>query len=302
MKRQLTSGLAVAVSILVLSACSLIEKVQPVTEVPSEEFDQWSLVLDGERVDDLRADPEKIKAKVRELLKSDPWSDDKARKSKGEPPRLDEEYFRALTEGRLPGTPVPEALKGIGGFSARGLLRAADGQRQVITGKIRDYVYDDSNKSGHLAVDTRVEIFATRESFVMHKPDVTLRYHWDIEIEPGAFEVQKHSGEDLDPFPGTEKHPVPVEFTDATLKDIKKRGLIYKLFAKGEKIVVRHIYQVFDDGSIERLPNKDPLYESTEESCIDIMFDRFPPAIDLPPQRGYCLGRCDQPQVVNTGA
>ncbi len=181
-------------------------------------------------------------------------------------------------------------------------MRAADGQRQVITGKIRDYVYDDSTKGGHLAVDTRVEIFKTDESFVAHKPDVTLRYHWDIEIQPGTFEVQPHSGNDLDPFPGTAKYPVPIQFTKATLKDIKKRGLKYKLFAKGEEIVVRHIYQVFDDGSIERLPDTDPWYQSTEESCIDIMFDRFPPAIDLPPQRGYCLGRCDQPQVVNTGA
>ena len=295
MKCHLTPGLAMAAVLLVLPACSLIGKVPPADERPADDLQSWSLVVDGERVDDLRADPEKLKAKVRELLGTDPWSDDEARKAEGKPSLLDERTLRAFEEGRVPQADIPDALKGIGGFTALGLLRAAIGERQVITGKIRDYVYDKAERSGHLAVDTWVKIYRTPRSFITDAPDATLRYHWDIEVE-GIYVEQEHTGDDLNPFPG------PVEFTDEAKREIKARGLKYKLFAQGEKIVVRHVYQVFEDGTILRLDDEHPFYEQTKESCIDILFDREPPAIDLPPQRGYCLGRCDKPQVVNTGA
>lgn len=308
MKRYCIAGVAVIV-VCSLSACSLVRhksEKQPSTE----DFDNWSLVLNGERVDDLRADPEKIREAVRKLLKYEPWNDDKAGKKddksddkKDDPERMDEKRYRALMAGKDPDDGVtPDALKGIAGFSTTGLKRASEGQRQLIRGKIRDYVYDDKTKSGHLAVDTWVTVFNDAKAFINDKPDEVIRYHWDIEIEAEAFEVQPHSGDPENPFPPTKKYPNPVQFTEETLRDIEARGLKYKLFAQGEKVVVRHVYRVGADGKLERLPAGHPFYEPSKESCIDIMFDRYPPALDLPPQRGYCLGRCDQPQVVNTGA
>jgi hypothetical protein len=77
--------------------------------------------------------------------------------------------------------------------------------------------------------------------------------------------------------------------------------LKYKLNAKGTGIVVRHVYRKVDSDPIELLPPTDPRYASTAESCIDLLFNPYPPETELPPQIGYCLGRCEQPAILNTG-
>lgn len=49
------------------------------------------------------------------------------------------------------------------------------------------------------------------------------------------------------------------------------------------------------------LPPNDYRYTSTAESCIDLLSHPYPPEFELPPQKGYCLGRCEHPFIVNTG-
>jgi hypothetical protein len=185
---------------------------------------------------------------------------------------------------------VPSALGGIAGFAVVSFLEAyaAESRPRVgptISGKIKDYVFNEDDLSGHLAVDTRV---------YFPWSGIIDRFHWDIEVRPGTYQVIPHSGNPNNPFPNT------VAFDKKKLKDIDARGLDHKLFAQGPGIRVRHVYKIRDDGSIKRLSNNHPYYASTLDSCIDLMFAGKPPAIRLPPQIGYCLGRCAQPAVVNT--
>ncbi|MCE3248287.1 MAG: hypothetical protein K0R41_2112, partial [Geminicoccaceae bacterium] len=80
---------------------------------------------------------------------------------------------------------VPDALSGIGGFSTLLAVRAyLSDEAHRVQGKIRDYVYVDSDKSGHLAVDVLTEFFASakdRDSGEL--PIRTELLHWDIDVE-----------------------------------------------------------------------------------------------------------------------
>ena len=319
MRRCWTVSIVAVVAILGLSACAefSFHRSKATTQPPSSNLGGLAVVVNGAPIGELLADPVELRKVLTDLELDDlALVDDRGKlsevgrknvqdlldriKSRGNDPKDkgETEYLRATDD-------VRRSLLGVGGFSVVQLLEAllASGvERQVfLSGGIKDYIFDKDTKSGHLAVDTRIKIYETSESFIKGVPDRVERYHWDIEVE-GIYEVQEHSGNDLDPFPGTAQYPDGVEFTKYTLREIKRRGLKYKLFAKGEKIKVRNVYEIFEDGSVTLLPKEHIFYTSTEESCIDIMFDRFPPAVDLPPQRGYCLGRCDHPQVVNTGS
>jgi hypothetical protein len=199
----------------------------------------------------------------------------------------------------------PSALSGIGGYAIVPLLEAyADvtiSLPPTITGKIRDYVFDEDDMSGHLAVDTTVTYLGRAACPLGYLPcprlrtrPVIERLHWDIEVRPGTYRVIPHSGIYEDPFPNT------VHFSKEKLADIKARGLNHKLFAQGPGIRVRHVYKIMDDGSIKRFHNNHPYYASTLDSCIDLMFAGKPRATHLPMQKYYCLGRCAQPAVVNS--
>ena len=207
------------------------------------------------------------------------------------------ELLRGIEAGTLAQDQVPAAFRGIGGFGV-GLLAKAYffGEVHKVQGKIRDYVYDEGAKSGHLAVDVRTLTFASVKDRDSGKPPTkTELLHWDIDVE-GVYEVHSRGLDFLDPFPD-----VDLTLPGYAIAGIWIRDLRYKLHAKGTGIKVRHIYRKVDDGPIELLPAADPLYASTGDSCIDLLFNPYPPELELPPQIGYCLGRCEHPAILNTG-
>lgn len=291
MKRQWINALLVFVTTCGLSSCAQIQREEAPAAMaeaePEADFQEWVLVVKGVPIQRLVEDPEELRKAVVELV----GTDDRGQIS---------EWVSAVRSRAGNAEGVHANLTGLAGFSAVQLLEAylasfteLDAQRKV-SGKIVDYIFDDAEKAGHLAVNTKVEYFDTSESYASQVPDRVKRYHWDIEVTDGTYQVIPHSGNRNDPFPGT------LALVEPTLTAVEDRGLDHKLWAKGTGIVVRHVYEVFSDGSITRLPDTHPFYPSTAASCIDMMFAGPPPAIYLPPQPAYCLGRCDHPEVVNT--
>jgi len=177
-----------------------------------------------------------------------------------------------------------------------------------VYGKIRKWVFhldnddpQDMKGHGHLAVEMKTEYFDhVNGSDVVTRREIL---NWDIEVKRNGYKVVKREGprdiSNREPFPNT--IPLPAEKVDPSNADsIWARDLDYKLFARGNSIFVRNIYRQVDDNSIELLPRTHSYYNITECSCIDIMFDGFPPELELPPQAGYCLGRCNSPYIMNS--
>jgi hypothetical protein len=269
---KIAAGAWVAIGVLLITA-------PVIAQVPDQEgFETWITMVGGAPIEEVLAEPERAASVVEELLGNS-----------------DREFVRGLLERLRRGVAfpvdvrgVPSALGGIAGFAVVSFLEAYAAESRVgptISGKIKDYVFDENDLSGHLAVDTRV---------YFPWSGIIDRFHWDIEVRPGTYQVIPHSGDPNNPFPNT------VAFDPPKLADIAQRGLDHKLFAQGPGIRVRDVYKIGDDGSIQRYPDNHPYYASTLDSCIDLMFAGEPPAIYLPPQPGYCLGRCAQPAVVNS--
>ncbi|MGI9437906.1 MAG: hypothetical protein ACR2Q4_24250, partial [Geminicoccaceae bacterium] len=180
--------------------------------------------------------------------------------------------------------------------------------RTKVCGKIRDYVFVDETKSGHLAVELVQEEYCTRQAFLDCKPDRVTTYHWDIEVPEYCYEVHERddNGFPNNPFPTLPDVSFPPHALDPDdARSIWCRCLDYKLYAKGSKIRILNVYKSVDGGDLIRLDESKPenagYYQSTESSCVDIMFKGYPPATQLPPQIEYCLGRCVHPPVVNSG-
>ena len=183
-------------------------------------------------------------------------------------PQLPEQIARTK-QGEARAVDVPQELTGIAGFHqiqvAEIALTSLDEGRQeeqrLICGKIRDYVYDKNERSGHLAVDTRIEIFNTVASYNVRIADSVERYHWDIDINGIYQEILRDDTNPNDPFPNTVKLPEAAK-DPSNPNGIWLRGgppgLDHKLYAQGSEIEVRHVYQKFDNGSIVRLDDAHP--------------------------------------------
>jgi hypothetical protein len=201
--------------------------------------------------------------------------------------------------GFVPREEVPAALTGIGGFSTQLVLRAfLFKEAHKVQGRIRDYIYVDATKSGHLAVDVKTLYFASAADRDAGKlPKRTELLHWDIEVD-SIYEVHERGTDYDDPFPY-----VDLELPTNAITSIwdPTRDLKYKLHAKGPGIKVRHVYRKIDSGTMQLLPSTDYRYTTTYESCIDLLFNPYPPESELPPQKGFCLGRCKHPDIINTG-
>lgn len=82
----------------------------------------------------------------------------------------------------------------------------------------------------------------------------------------------------------------------------------YKLWDRGQSVQVGYaVRQLFRGKRGEkkkwgRFPRRSPIYETSDDNCIDMMFVPNPPEVlgTLAPP-GYCLGRCASPPVINTG-
>jgi len=286
MKRFWITSVAAMAAIFGLSACSTIKRL------PSAgDFADTNVYIAGERADQI--DPMKLRQKLSELEGIDLITDDGRSKLKQLLEKIDKNSERKKYSGRK--IDVPDALKGIGGFHTRLLIRAALSPpdaviTQKLSGKIRRYIFNKYTYGGYLEVNTTVETFVNGTRTGKDK------YWWSIAVLPGTYGVYKRDENNLtDPFPGTLRLP------DAALdpenpRGIWKRHLDHKLYAVGEGIVV---LAVTKNGDL--LPKTDPAYESDENSCIDLLFKGYPPEQDLPPQSAYCLGRCQSPLIVNTG-
>lgn len=304
MRRHGTIGAAAFAVIIALPSCApgpaLDEEPEAVAAppeqrleaLPEEELEAWTLMVDGQPVDELLRDRERADAILQRLL--------------GAPLERTtlERLVADIKEGRT-SVDLPGDLSGIGLFTTvqffDAYLAALDDAEatQTLSGKIQDYIFDDAQKAGHLAVDTRLEFFDTAASAAAMTPDRVERYHWDIEVLDGTYEVVPRSTIPTDPFPGT------LQFSPEMIAKLTARGLDHKLWAihdaSSNKIIsVRNVYQLFDDGSITRLPNGHRYYQTSDESCIDMMFAGYPAAHTLPAQPAYCLGRCAEPQIINT--
>jgi hypothetical protein len=231
-----------------------------------------------------------------------------------------DDWRERLIEGEPPPEApkeVPSALRGIGGFSTTLLLKKllgiphAHGQGlladPVVYGKIRDYIFLKESNSGHMSVDVCID----QRMFVPLGEDRREFFHWDIEIPSGIYKVweRKDPGNISnptsynEPFPGL-NFSLPKEAVDpANPRSIWRRGLDHKLHAEGVDIEVRDIYyRTSNDPNLKRLPDGDPGYQSTVESCIDLFTQGSPPATfgELV-ENAYCLGRCGHPPIFNTG-
>lgn len=282
MMRFWTLG-AAAIAVVSLSACEQLHE-----KFERDRFDEWSLVAAGEVVGGPRFSGDQLNKIASELLEFDVGTDEGRAKAKG--------ILAEFDKSTVTRKDVPAALTGVAGQSALSLVRWAVGEPQIISGKIRDYIYDDGEKSGHLAVDTRVETFSSLANLSGGSPFRVEFFHWDIEVID-IYEVIPRGPDPFDPFPKTVQFPPEALGPNG---NIRRRGLDHKLFARGKGIVVRHVYRTIGNGPIERLPDDHPFYETTEDSCIDLLFKGYPPASELPRQEFYCLGRCEDPQVVNT--
>lgn len=227
------------------------------------------------------------------------------------------EELRALLDRISNGTlvdleAIPSEFYGIEGLSTIIALRTfALNEPVIMKGKIVDYGFaKDSEQfgSGHLAVQMTLGYYDAMD--VLYKQEFL---HWDVEIirdgSVDGYEVRERQGDaasDPDnPFPNTVSFP-PEATNPADLRSVWARGLDHKLFAKYNDIKIRNVYLKTrtvaspPDNDFVRLDDNDYRYQATPSSCIDIMFAGYPPPIELPPQIGYCLGRCDHPQIYNS--
>lgn len=203
-----------------------------------------------------------------------------------------------------------------------------DEYRTKLCGKICDYIYSSASEGGHLSVDTLEEEYYSTSSFLNCEPDRATFLHWDIEIPEGLYRVFERcdDGFHLNPFPQPELEDVkfaPQSLDPDDSRSIWCRCLTHKLYAedktemehgKDKRIIIRHVYRQICERDSEGIPLLGPLepidkshpdyhlyHDLTEKSCIDIMFKGKPPEVQLPRQAEYCLGRCKQPAVINSG-
>ena len=236
------------------------------------------------------------------------------------------------------GASLPPSLQGLAGCLAVIYLRAylgrlADENDQLkfeggkvvptkpeyrikVSGKITDYLYVSApapatasvppvvaGGQGHLSVNMVYQEFDTEDEFIACNPTASELQHWDIEFK--SCEVHRRDDARLpdDPYPAIELDFPPHSLDPDDGRSIWCRCLDHKLYAEGEAIEVRSVYrQRSGETALELLPSEHACYQSSKDSCIDLMFKGFPPATTLPPQKEYCLGRCPHPPIVNTGS
>lgn len=234
---------------------------------------------------------------------------------------------------------VPPALQGIGGLSTTLVLERLlplDGDplgNRVLSGKIRDYAFDDDAKRGHISVDTCIDVAGAQAPGTSAGEFI----HWDIDVAKGGFVVDER----VEPDP---PHPTPPDvtipeadaadypdnpfpaislaFPDFSLdandeRGIWQRGLDHKLHASKEVMTVTDIYYrklvgTPDEVTLRRLPDTtepdtDERYINNADSCVDLLTRGRPPGTfaelaKLHEQgNGYCLGRCTGTPIVNSG-
>jgi hypothetical protein len=223
------------------------------------------------------------------------------------------QQIRASNE--IGGVDVP-GLTGLGGGYGHAFLDLAgealdnQGARVVVSlsGQILDYEFtttiDDDTGVGRLEVVTYITSRVVPSGMGV-PPAKTDAYRWKIHvIDDGFTVVHRDDGASDGPFPGT------IPFNQEMKDRIDSLGFTRKLWVKGEKIVIDEIWldKNYDatNPDFVQLSSTDPkyakLFVSDENSCIDMMFVGQPPEEfdDLLAPPFYCLGRCENPWIINT--
>ncbi len=332
MKNTIGNSLGL-IAALFLSACEFNKVESPVghyappEESPIEEFASWTDVVPqqtfiGVRVEGGAAD-EFETFNINDVLSNENLL---RRALDTHFPELREvrnlrERIEILIGDKYAGSEEHPALRGLGGVVARAFLRAASAaldsdtglfnERQRVFhftyGRILYYEYNNEDSptapgSGRLETIT----YYTRVTVPIGTPDNTGEIisetdavRWKVDVGKGGFEVVERDDSAPDgPFPDT------MEFSDAMKNRVQFLGFEYKLWAEGELITIDEVARK-DHGETDYtiLPGSAPEYHEGPDNCIDMMFVDPPP-----PRRGvlrpplYCLGRCAQPHLVNTGA
>lgn len=221
---------------------------------------------------------------------------------------------------------ISRIARGIAGFQTSIFLKSLLFLEDpcVIKGRITRYEFCDESSSddfcptnihginkhigagsGHLAVEMKVETF--RGDIAASDIIKTRFTKWEIDIVRDmkngqeGYRIIERTGDiynpNKDPFPGTVKFPEAN--TDINSEhSVWQRGLDHKLYAEGRSICVREIQEEIDGGGLAPVPSNDPRYQTDQDSCIDLMFNGYP--TDVLPKKDYCLGRCADPQIVNS--
>ena len=184
-------------------------------------------------------------------------------------------------------------------------------------GQITDYNYDQSDGTGELNVTTYITWKVVTSGSGNPAPK-TEAYKWIISVEPTSglsftgFQDEMNTGNINNPFPAS-----GMTFDPDTLNRIQSLGFTRKLWVRGDDIVIEEIrHRKWNKMTFVLLDKTDPKYErlydmtGDEDSCIDIFF-AVPSASPLPTNMVqlnalggppfYCLGRCANPMILNTG-
>lgn len=174
-----------------------------------------------------------------------------------------------------------------------------------LSGRILDYSYDDSTGSGMIEAITYVTHRVVPASGQL-TPAHTDAYKFKVRVDPGGYTVVPHSNNRDDPFPNT------LAFSEPLKDRVESLGFRHKLWATGTSIVVEEVRldQNYNPNlphtpnwlDLSNIPKYARLFQTSDNSCIDMMFVDFPPAtfgeLEAPPFS--CLGRCADPLLINT--
>jgi hypothetical protein len=230
------------------------------------------------------------------------------------PPKL-KDLIDEIEASNNAGDPVP-GLTGLGGIFGHAFLGLAGGsllgsghfsqaqQRVLVTvaGQINEYAYDASDGSGALDVTTTFtrQIVPAGAGVPPAKTEV---FRYKITVAAGGFtEFTKDQCADkffCDVMP----------FSQDMIDRANSLGFEVKLWAEGTTITVTDVWHKgYNEQNLVKLdPATDTeyakLFETDANSCIDMMFVGTPPATtqDLEGPPMYCLGRCSDPMIINTG-
>jgi len=313
MTRYRTTSIAAMAAIFALSACA---HKRDAVDLPSAgDTVDLGVVVNGKPLDQVRTNPEETNKILADLLGPGFGGDEGRGKLRA--------LLKALDEGSRLGDVT--AFQGICGFSTAEFVRALVNidEKRITRGLVGDYLVKfDGNTSndgfryrqtwpGHLTVDMRTETFRTigGRSILLEDRTEILQWHIEVVKDPkrklDGFEVRLRQGDAKndpnDPFPGTVEFP-PESLDPTNDFSVWKRGLDHKLWAQGREIVVHDIFRKVGNLPTKRLPDSHEFYRPCKESCIDMMTRGFPPAyrIEFPEQSGYCLGRCQHPNIMNS--
>lgn len=122
-------------------------------------------------------------------------------------------------------------------------------------------------------------------------------YRYELHIFFDAKVKQRDDTNDKDVFPGTA--------LDITISASQAGNRQYKLHDEGMTVEVRKARRSKNGGtSWQKFKRKieDAILRTHDDNCVDMMFVSSPPEVlgTLAPPL-YCLGRCENPPVVNTG-